>query len=318
MNDLYEMKTLALLLMGLVFLSFLESVSASSLNGFNISEDALVPVEEIHSGGPPRDGIPSIDAPRFIAATAADDIRPQDRVLGLRRGNLAKAYPIAILNWHEIVNDRFEQEPVVVTYCPLCGSGVAYTALLDGQEVNFGVSGLLYNSDVLLYDRQTESLWSQILATAISGPMKGTRLDMLPLKHTTWAEWRSEHPDTLVLSRETGFSRDYGRDPYAGYQNSKGIWFPVAAKDPRYHPKERVVGLELEGRFKAYPLAELSKTGEEIIKDRFNGRDLRIRYRSNGQSATVTGSDGAEIPAITSFWFAWYAFHPETEVYQAP
>jgi len=307
----------ALMVAGLVSLLLFDSGFARTINGFNIENDALIPVDDIHSGGPPRDGIPSIDKPRFISVAEAADMRPQDRVLGLVRGGVIKAYPIAILNWHEIINDRFGTEPVVVTYCPLCGSGVAYKALLDGMEAGFGVSGLLYNSDVLLYDRETQSLWSQMLSTAVSGPMKGTRLKMLPLAHTNWAEWRSDYPNTLVLSRKTGFQRDYGKDPYAGYQDSKGVWFPVADKDPRYHPKERVMGLELDGRFKAYPFAELSKGAEEV-KDRFNGRELTVRYRPNGQSASIVGENGKEIPTLIAFWFAWYAFHPDTEVYQAP
>ena len=290
---------------------------ARSLNGFVVGPDALIPVEEIHSGGPPRDGIPSIDRPRFQAPGKVSEIKPGDGVLGLFHKGVAKAYPIAIMNWHEIVNDRFADEPVVITYCPLCGSGVAYAAQVAGLELMLGVSGLLFNSDVLLFDRQTESLWSQMMSQAISGPMRGERLQMLPLVHTSWSEWLAEHPQTLVLSRNTGFSRDYNRDPYAGYVDSKGVWFPVAKKDPRYHPKERVLGVELEGRFKAYPFAELSASSSEI-RDRFANRDLTLRYNPKGPSARVYDAGGKEIPAITSFWFAWYAFHPETEVYQAP
>ena len=290
---------------------------ARSMNGFVIGSDALIPADEIHSGGPPRDGIPSIDQPLFEATGEVTGIAPTDPVLGLFHQGIAKAYPIAVMNWHEIVNDRFAQEPVVITYCPLCGSGVAYTAEAGGMELVLGVSGLLFNSDVLLYDRQTESLWSQMMSQAVSGPMKGERLKKQPLVHTSWSEWLAEHPDTQLLSRKTGFSRDYSRDPYAGYIDSEGVWFPVAKKDPRYHPKERVLGLELDGKFKAYPFAELSGSGGEIM-DRFAGRALTLRYNPKGPSARVFDARGKEIPAITSFWFAWYAFHPETEVYRAP
>ena len=147
--------------------------------------------------------------------------------------------------------------------------------------------------------------------------MKGTRLTMLPLVHTTWSEWRAEHPDTHVLSRENESARDYDRDPYAGYEDSSGVWFPVAKKDPRYHPKEPVLGLEIEGRFKAYPFAELSRTKGEVT-DRFADRDLVVRYSPDSRSARIVRNDGVELPVVQSYWFAWYAFHPETEVYTAP
>jgi len=118
---------------------------------------------------------------------------------------------------------------------------------VNGERLDFGVSGLLYNSDVLLYDRKTESLWSQLLNQAISGPLKGEKLQMLPLKHTTWGEWQKQHSDTKVLSRDTGYGVDYSRDPYQGYASQPGLYFPVAKRDMRYPPKARVVGIELDG-----------------------------------------------------------------------
>ena len=293
------------------------SSAAIRMNGFVIDDDSLIPARDIHSGGPPKDGIPAIEKPEFSPRGKGEQIDPDDRVLGLIHQGTAKAYPISIMNWHEIVNDRFGEEPVVVTYCPLCGSGVAYLARVKGMEVSFGVSGLLYNSDVLLYDRQTESLWSQIMSRSVSGPMKGTRLKMLALTHTNWADWKASHPDTLLLSRQTGFRRDYDKDPYSGYENSSGTWFPVKKKDPRFHPKERVLGVELDGLFKAYPFSELSKTSGAVT-DTVAGQVVTLVYNEKADSARIVGSDNREIPAITSFWFAWYAFHPETEVYRAP
>jgi len=233
----------------------------------------------------------------------------------LNRNDIAKAYPIEIMNWHEIVNDRYGEEPVVITYCPLCGSGVAFSARVSGEVLQFGVSGLLYNSDVLLYDRKTESLWSQLLARAVTGEMNGTRLKVLPLVVTTWSEWRAQHPKTRVLSRGTGDNRNYDRDPYAGYETSKGIYFPVKKQDPRYHPKEQVLGLEIDGQFKAYPVAELSRTEGEI-QDRFAGRSFTIRFNPASQSARFFDPQGKEIPVIRSYWFAWYAFHPDTAVFR--
>ena len=184
-------------------------------NGFDLS-DALISATEILPGGPPRDGIPAIDKPKFINAAEVDYLADDDRILGVFRNGVAKAYPIRILNWHEIVNDRLQDEAVAITFCPLCGTGMAFQARVDGQAKLFGVSGLLYKSDVLLYDRETESLWSQISRQAVSGPMKGQRLAMVPTSHTTWADWRERHPDTQVLSLDTGYSRNYNRNPYEG------------------------------------------------------------------------------------------------------
>lgn len=192
------------------------SAQAQTMNGFDVSE-TLVPAEQIHHGGPPKDGIPAIDRPRFVAASRAGFLEPDDAVLGIMHRGDARAYPVRILNWHEVVNDRIAGQPVAVTYCPLCGSGVAFVAEHGGTVLNFGVSGLLYNSDVLLYDRATQSLWSQLMGRAISGSMKGAVLTALPLAHTTWAHWRTMHPSSRVLTPDTGYVRNYDRDPYAGY-----------------------------------------------------------------------------------------------------
>ncbi len=290
-------------------------LASGPFNDFDINNSSIAS-NEIHQGGPPRDGIPSIDEPIFVSADQANHIKQQDRVLGLHRNGISKAYPISIMNWHEIVNDEIGGEAVVVTYCPLCGTGVAFAAHAGGKQLSFGVSGLLYNSDVLLYDRETESLWSQLLTRAVSGPMKDTRLKLISLQHTSWADWLTRHPQTLLLSSDTGYSRDYKRDPYAGYENSQGTYFPVSHRDPRYHPKERVLGIEIDGQFKAYPFAELSQT-DGLVHDRFNGKALSIHYNKDSHSARINGAGGKPLPGITAFWFAWVAFHPETAVFKA-
>jgi hypothetical protein len=281
-------------------------------NGFDINEP-LVPHSDILLGGPPRDGIPAIDKPVFLRAKRAK-LATSDEVLGIVVEGVAKAYPIAILNWHEIVNDRLGDEGVVISFCPLCGTGVAFSADVKGEMLSFGVSGLLYNSDVLLYDRKTDSLWSQLLNKAISGPLKGETLQMLPLMHTTWGEWRKQQPNTLVLSRNTGYGADYNRDPYQGYAARPGLYFPVAKRNARYHPKERVIGIELDGQFKAYPMVELAKVGREL-KDDFQGRRLLVRYDAANQSASIYDEGDQLMPTVTAFWFAWYAFHPEGAIF---
>ena len=289
--------------------------TAPMKNDFDLS-NALVAADEVLLGGPPRDGIPAIDHPRFVSVTDAGFLARDERVLGVVRNGEKKAYPISILNWHEIVNDRFGDKRVVITYCPLCGSGMAFLAQLSGTSLTFGVSGLLYNSDMLLFDRQTDSRWSQIAAQAISGPHKGRRLKAIPLAHTTWADWRQRYPDTRVLSQDTGYSRNYNRSPYSGYETSRALYFPVKFRARGYHPKERVLGLEIGDKYKAYPFSELAK-GPGLVRDRMAGKDIEVHFDEKHQTAKAIDKTGNELATVIAYWFAWYGFHPETEVYKA-
>lgn len=286
---------------------------AAEKNGFTI-DDPLVPLDEIVSGGPPRDGIPSLENPQFAPAAEANFLRARDRVLGLTFNGVTRAYPIRILNYHEIVNDTLDGAPVVITYCPLCGSGMAFAAIVDGRRFEFGVSGLLYNSDVLMYDRQTGSLWSQLKTMAVTGPMKGTRLETLALSHTSWSDWQRRHPDTDVLTTETGYRRDYRADPYPNYGKSGRLYFPVAETSDRYPRKELVMGLEIDEQFKAYPFREL-RDGPARFSDEFRGRRFDVLFDKEHQTARIVDANGEETPTTIAFWFAWYAFHPDTEVY---
>jgi len=275
-------------------------------NNFKL-DDPLIPVNEIHHGGPPRDGIPAIDHPEFITADDARYLTDSDRVLGLIINNQAKAYPIKILNWHEIVNDK----EIVISYCPLCGTGMAFKSM----GMDFGVSGLLYNSDMLLYDRQTESLWSQIMAQAINGPHKGKKLDVLLIEHSSWINWKTQHPDTQVLSNNTHYRRDYSKSPYGQYETSDRLYFPVSHRSRQFHPKEKVIGIELNGKYKAYAFSELDKSAVPVIKDNFSGQTIEIQFNSQHRSGTVIIA-GKSIASLTAYWFAWYTFHPDTEIYR--
>jgi hypothetical protein len=282
--------------------------------GFDYSRHSI-PVNEIFSGGPAKDGIPSIDEPRFIAATKAwDYLQDADRVLGLVRNGQAKAYPIKILNWHEIVNDEIGGRAVVVTFCPLCGTGMVFDATVKGQSLSFGVSGLLYQSDMLLYDRKTESLWSQIKTQAVTGPMTGTRLKLLSSMQTTWGRWKKKYPQTLVLSQKTGYQRDYDRDPYAGYTASQQLMFGVNNRNRDFHPKESVIGVDLDGTAKAYPFSELAKA-KQPVHDKLNGVPIKVIFDEKSQTAVVQDDQGNEIPSVVGFWFAWFTFHPDTEIF---
>lgn len=281
-------------------------------NGFLLS-NLLIPAEEIRSGGPPKDGIPSIDQPQFMAARFAKFIGDEEYILGVHLNGVAKAYPIKIMDRHEVVNDRFDTTEVAVTYCPLCGSGIAFKAMVNDQAVEFGVSGLLYNSDVLLYDRLTESLWSQIENEAIAGAAAGQKLSQIPTSFMTWQEWKERFPKTLILTPETGFSVNYSQKAYMGYEASPKLFFPVANKSKRLKKKARVLGLEVNGKYKAYPLATLAKKNLPY-KDEFEGKTLWVQYETDTQSAYLTDENGVEIPTVSLYWFAWYAFHPQTTV----
>ena len=301
----------------MLILSLSTQGHAKSKNGFEL-EGALIPVNEILLGGPPRDGIPAINHPKFEQADTAGWLSDDDRVLGLVVDGHAKAYPIKILDWHEIVNDSVGSQHFAVTYCPLCGTGVVFAANIADTALVFGVSGLLYNSDVLLYDRNSESLWSQLMGKAIAGKLKGTLLTQLPVEHTSWKDWQTRNKETVVLSRDTGAGRDYGRSPYSGYEKTRRLYFNVSNKSPNsYHPKERVIGVEVDGVYKAYPISELSGNGLSRFEDQLNGKRLVIHWNEDAQSGRITDSGGEQLPAISSFWFAWYTFHPDTQIFQA-
>lgn len=298
------------------FLLFPVLLQAQTKNGFDLS-NSLIPVDEIESGGPPRDGIPALVNPKFERVDEADWMRPDDRLLALERNGVAKAYPLRILNWHEIANDEIGGEPIVVTYCPLCATGMAFDPVVDGRALEFGVSGLLYKSDVLMYDRQTESLWSQIRREAVTGPEREEDLELIPMIHTTWKRWKEEHPDGLVLSRDTGHRRDYDRNPYLRYEESPRTMFPVGDVDDRLPQKDLVLGITAGDAATAFPLDELEKTSRPV-RARVGEQEIFVYWFPDSRTAFATTLDGEKIPATMAYWFAWNAFHPDTAVWRAP
>jgi Protein of unknown function (DUF3179) len=285
-------------------------------NGFRL-DNAIIAADEIFAGGPPKDGIPALTDPSRVSAQQANQLRANDRVLGIRLNEQARAYPIRILNWHEVINDQLGGQPVLITWCPLCGSGMVFNPGVANQRHIFGVSGLLYNSDVLLYDRATQSLWSQLLGKAISGSRVGERLQQIPAVHTTWQDWRTQHPDTTVLSFNTGHNRDYDRDPYQDYSSSNTLYFPVAAQDQRYHPKSIVAGLTIDGVSKVWPLDELAEQPSPL-PDRLQQQALLVHHNQQTRSVRITNLAGEDLPVIMAYWFAWFAFYPDAEIYQSP
>jgi hypothetical protein len=289
-----------------------ESKQTPVKNGFILS-DLLIPSDQIMSGGPPKDGIPALDRPKFEPIVQSD-FGENSRVIGIVNDGLAKAYPIGILNWHEIVNDEIGDLDIVVTYCPLCGSGIIFSSRFDEQIKSFGVSGLLFNSDVLLYDRETLSLWSQLESKAISGTSSGTHLEIMKSTTTTLGNWKAKYPNSLIMSRETGYARDYNRDPYKGYDQSDQLYFPVANSNKTMPSKSLVLGVKANDQFKAYPLSAFSDTKGKI-QDTLGGIDIEITYDKTAQSATITSASKDVVKDVLLYWFAWYAFHPDTEIY---
>ncbi|MGI9010312.1 MAG: DUF3179 domain-containing protein [Nitrososphaeraceae archaeon] len=257
------------------------SIFLSSIIFFSIKEDKnlfklslgqeikhTVQLDKIVSGGPPQDGIPSIDNPKFQSVQEADEIlEDSELVLGLNINGDIRTYPLQILVWHEIVNDVVGGKPVAVTYCPLCFTNQVFNRTLsDGSIVEFGTSGKLYNSNLVMYDRTSNSLWSQALAEGIVGEYAGVKLERIPFDVAYWKEWKELYPESKVLSRDTGSVRPYGADPYGDYYTNDLILFPLANDDKRLGLKEIVIGLENnKDQYKAYKLQDIEN--KKVIND---------------------------------------------------
>lgn len=264
--------------------------------------EPLVDPDELLSGGPPPDGIPSIDEPTFLQADEVGFLADSEPVLAVEIGGEARAYPVQVLIWHEIVNDTIDGVPVAVTYCPLCNSAIAYDRRLGDRVLEFGTSGLLFNSALVMYDRQTESLWNHFTGEAIIGHLAGERVDVFPMATLSWAEWRDAHPDGLVLSRDTGFDRDYGRNPYPGYDDVDSSPFLFDGEvDGRLAAMERVVGIERDGDAVALRLEEAADRG--VVDVDVAGTRLVVWVSPGAVSALDAGSvaDGREVGATGVF-----------------
>lgn len=242
------------------------------------SSDWLIPVAQVFDGGPGKDGIPSVDSPMFSTVQEiedAGDLGDNELVIGIKKGGGAKAYPHQILDWHEIINDELSDWKVALTYCPLTGTGVAWNRTLNGNETTFGVSGKLYNTNLMPYDRATDSYWSQLRLDCVTGDLVNTKISTFQIIETTWGTWKKAFPNSDIMNRDTGFTRFYGSYPYGDYRtNHDNIIFPVSNLDERLPAKERVLGVIGEIETKVYSI-ELFET-ERIITDKFEGKDLII------------------------------------------
>lgn len=313
MNNFLPSSLLALSLLGMCGAASVAQ-EPSFYNDFDV-EGGLIAPNEIDHGGPGRDGIPALDNPAFLAGDErAGQVKPQDRVMGVSYNGVAKAYPIAILDHHEIVNDSFGDTPLTVTFCPLCGTGMVFLANAGGKVLNFGVSGLIYNSDLLLYDRNTESLWSQVMKTAVTGPLKGTTLTQVPAQYTTWESWSQQHPQSLLLSRDTGHTRSYDNALYSEYRRLPMVMYATLHSDWRLPAKTWVVGITEGDQAIALPFEQLDKLEEPLLVT-VGGKAIEVRWDKPAQSARAFDTDSNEIPVTAGYWFAWVAFHPETALF---
>ena len=287
-----------------------------------------VPLSEFQRGGPGRDGIPAIDEPRFVSVAEADFLKPKEPVIELVLGGDARAYPIQILVWHEIVNDEFDGLPVAVTFCPLCHTAIVFDRRVDGRTLDFGTTGNLRSSDLIMYDRQTESWWQQFGGRALVGELTGKRLEQLPARIVAWREFARAHPEGEVLSRETGHSRRYGENPYKGYDDvdSPSFFQTRNSDDDRLPPKERVVFIERGGESLAIPFSTLERRKRVGVV--VAGHRLVVRWRSGVSSSLDTGriaggrdvgsaevrENGRLVAFDEPFWFAVAAFRPNVRI----
>jgi hypothetical protein len=311
--------------------------------------------EEIVWGGVKKDGIPALVSPPAVRAEEARYLDGSDVVFGVAFSGEARAYPQRILDWHEMVNDKVGGQAFALSYCTLCGSAIAFaTGLSDGSSIVFGSSGLLYRSNKLMYDRKTESLWSNLTGLPVGGALldKGVSLPVLPVTVTSWADWRAAHPNTTVLSESTGFERDYTPGAaYGRYFASPETMFPVWKRDTRLPPKSWIFALRQGAAARAYPLETL--LAERVTNDRIGNLDVVLvsnpesgavrAYRSEGRELvegtsknmvrdvrtgeafevreeglipSAGGTALARVPGHRAYWFGWYAFFPDTTLYE--
>lgn len=301
-------------------------VSDDQDNGFieGMSDERLTNYyDSIQSGGPPPDGIPPIEEPLYHSMSEADFLmEDRDVVFILEAEGTVYIYPQRILVWHEIVNEEFDGEKVSITYCPLTGSAIGYKGSFAGTETDFGTSGKLINSNLVMYDRETDSYFPQILGIAVEGELKGQRLEEFPVVWSTWGKVKDTYEDVRVLSENTGFIRDYNQDPYGSYVEGDGYYynsaliFPAMYEDDQFERKEVMIA----GRVKDQPFA----IPKEILAEEKNitftvgEYSLIADYDEDLNTARIYIDDGKEtfVNSYDVMWFAWYAFFPETMVYE--
>jgi Protein of unknown function (DUF3179) len=290
-----------------------------------------VPLSAFRSGGPGKDGIPAIDEPKFVSVSEADEwLEDREPVIELEVEGEARAYPLQILIWHEIVNDTVAGRPVAVTFCPLCNTALVFDRRLDGQVLDFGTTGNLRSSDLVMYDRQTESWWQQFGGEAVVGELAGAELEHIPARIVAWEDFAARHPGGDILSRDTGHNRAYGANPYRGYDDVDSPPFFGArnSDDDRLAPKERVVFIERGEDAVAVPFTALETA--KLVEVEVGGELVEVEWvpgvrssldstnifegRTVGSARVRSAESGAPVAFDTPFWFAVAAFRPDVKI----
>jgi len=280
MKRIYQISALSLLL-ALSLYGFTDNEDApfrpgSGGNSGSGSQDWLIPEADVFDGGPGKDGIPALNDPSFVNASEIDFLEDQDLVLGYALGGEAKAYPHKILDWHEIINDELGSTSLAVIYCPLTGTGIGWDRTISAGKTSFGVSGLLYNTNLIPYDRLTDSNWSQMRFEAVNGELIGEKPEVIHLIETSWATWKEMFPETKVVSRQTGHNRNYENYPYGDYKsNHNSLLFPVSTNDDRLLAKARVLGLMQGDNAKVYPIDKFEEE-TRLLYDTFQGEEIAV------------------------------------------
>ncbi len=346
--------------LNLCLLLIITSCSSNDSNGNESQQNQnsgpwLIPVSEIRDGGPGKDGIPSIDAPNFVAAVDASFLNDNDLVIGIVKNNEAKAYPHIVMDWHEVTNDNIGDDFFSLNYCPLTGTAFAWESKTNGVRSTFGVSGLLYDANLIMYDRNTDSNWSQFRLECVNGQLIGDKPTLLNVVETDWKTWKSLYPETKVLNTQTGFSRTYGTSPYGDYStNNNRFIFRPAIINSALPNKDRVYAILDNGISKVYQFSDFNNG--KAIKETFNGKNYLIvgneniinafeltseylnstfTYELNESEGSIFKDDtgntwsifGKAISStqtlqasksVVSYWFAIAAFYPDPEIYTIP
>ena len=323
-------------------------------DGSNPSSPWLIPVSDVVDGGPGKDGIPSVDNPVFTDVNSVNFLSDNDLVVGIKEGNNIKAYPHYVLDWHEIVNDVVGSNNVTLSYCPLTGTAFAWKSEVGSSFSTFGVSGLLYNANLILYDRETDSNWSQILQKCVNGESIGDTPENFMVIETNWKTWKDSFPNSLVLTAETGFAKPYGTYPYGPYKTSHDFFiFTPELLNPALPNKERVLAIMDDTISKVYKFSDFNNGN--AIRDTFSDTDylivgdenLIVAFKMNGTLSNLnftydfqdsesffkdnegnkwnifgeaiegprTGQKLQKTNSVISMWFAIAAFFPNPSIY---
>ena len=270
-----------------------------------------IPLSDVIGGGPAKDGIPAILNPKFETIETAD-VWLQDEGLGIIYENdgITRFYPYAILYWHEVANDQIGDQYIAVTFCPLCGTAIIFDRTIDGEVNTFGVSGKLWESNLLMYDKRTESLWSQVIGEAVVGDRTGEVLELLDANVISFAEVKDRFSEAEILSRDTGHRRDYGRSPYGDYETNDALYFPVSKSDDAFHKKELFHVVNVGDKSVGFMRADLFEAGSAEVS--VDSQTIRAEVIGESEIKVTNLTTDKKLPGYVIMWFSWVT-HPSKE-----